>query len=200
MTIISSKIDKQAAIEALGAKAVIGSVEDVAFLSKVFAGADAVYAMNPPDFGQADQIAYYQNVAKTYAAAVKSAGVKRLVYLTSYGADLEHGNGIIRGSYISEGILNALEDVTVTCLRPGYFYYNLYHFLGMIKEQGIIGTNFGGEDKLVMVPPLDIASAAAEELMAEHPQKIRYIVSDEKTCNEVAAMIGEVIGKPACPG
>jgi len=196
VTIISSKADKAAEIEALGAKAAIGSIEDVSFLETVFAGADAVYAMNPPNFRAQDQIGYYRNVAEAYAQAVKRTGVKHIVYLSSYGADLEKGNGIIQGSHIAEGILNELEGVNVTCLRPGYFYYNLYHFLGMIKSQGIIGTNFGGDDKLVMVASQDIASAAAAELTSAAPAKIRYIVSDERTCNEVAKLIGQAIGKP----
>ncbi|MGZ3762159.1 MAG: NmrA family NAD(P)-binding protein [Mucilaginibacter sp.] len=197
VTIISSKVEKRQEIEALGAKAAIGSVEDATFLKEAFAGAEAVYGMNPPNFGATDMIGYYRNVANAYAEAIKSAGVKHLVYLSSYGADLEKGTGIIVGSHQAEGILNELEDVAVTCLRPGYFYYNLYNFLAMIKEQGIIGTNFGGDDKLVMVSPLDIASAAAEELTGTDPQsKVRYIASDEYTCSEVAKLIGQAIGKP----
>ncbi len=39
VTVISSKPEKQAAIEALGATAAIGSVEDVSFLTTTFAGA-----------------------------------------------------------------------------------------------------------------------------------------------------------------
>ena len=197
VTVISSKNGKQQQIEALGAKAAIGAVEDAAFLKQAFAGADAVYGMTPPNFGATDMIAYYRNVAIAYAAAVKAAGVKHIVYLSSLGADLEKGTGIIVGSHQAEGILNALEGVAVTSLRPGYFYYNLYHFLGMIREQGIIGTNFGGDDKLVMVSPLDIADAAAEELTNADPQsKVRYIASDEYTCSQVAALIGKAIGKP----
>jgi len=197
VTVISSKNGKQQQIEALGAKAAIGAVEDAAFLKQAFAGADAVYGMTPPNFGATDMIAYYRNVAIAYAAAVKAAGVKHIVYLSSLGADLEKGTGIIVGSHQAEGILNALEGVAVTSLRPGYFYYNLYNFLGMIREQGIIGTNFGGDDKLVMVSPLDIADAAAEELTNADPQsKVRYIASDEYTCSQVAALIGKAIGKP----
>jgi len=197
VTVISSKNGKQQQIEASGAKAAIGAVEDVAFLKQAFAGADAVYGMTPPDFGATDMIAYYRNVAMAYATAVKAAGVKHIVYLSSLGADLEKGTGIIVGSHQAEGILNALEGVAVTSLRPGYFYYNLYNFLGMIKERGMIGTNFGGDDKLVMVSPLDIADAAAQELIKADPQsKVRYIVSDEYTCTQVATLIGKAIGKP----
>ncbi|WP_118952092.1 NmrA family NAD(P)-binding protein [Taibaiella helva] len=197
VTIISRNAGNQEEIIRLGAKTAIGSVEDAAFLKETFISADAVYAMTPPNFAATDIIAYYRNTAMAYAEAVRNAGVKRVVYLSSYGADLDKGTGIIVGSHQAEGILNALQNVMVTCLRPGYFYYNLYHFLDMIKNQGIIGTNFGGDDKLVMVSPLDIAAAAAEELTRENPQnKIRYIASDERSCSEVARLIGEAIGKP----
>jgi len=200
VTIISRNSDKQEEITALGAKAAIGSVEDAAFLKEAFAGAYAVYAMTPPNFAVTDMIAYYRNTALAYAAAAKATSVKHVVYLSSYGADLDKGTGIIVGSHQAEGILNELENVSVTCLRPGYFYYNLYHFLDTIKNQGIIGTNFGGDDKLVMVSPLDIAAAATEELTDENPQsKVRYIASDERTCKEVARLIGEAIGKPDLP-
>ena len=48
VTVISSNPDKQKDIEAMGATAAIGSVEDVSFLAKTFTGADAVYTMLPP--------------------------------------------------------------------------------------------------------------------------------------------------------
>lgn len=200
VTIISSKADKTAAIEALGAKAAIGSVEDTGFLKSVFVGADAVYGMTPPNFHAIDAMAYYRSVATAYAEAITTTGVKHMVYLSSYGADLDKGSGMIMGSHFGEEILNKLTDTRLTILRPGYFYYNLFNFLGMIRQHNIIGTNFGGEDKLVMVSPYDIASAAAEELNQAAPQrKVRYIVSDERTCNEVAKVLGEAIGKPELP-
>jgi len=197
VTIVSSKADRQQEIAALGAKAAIGSVEDATFLEQVFAGADAVYGMTPPNFAAADMLGYYANVARAYAKAAQNAGVKHIVYLSSYGADLEKGSGVIVGSHMGEGILNELEGIAVTSLRPGYFYYNLYNFLGMIKAQGIMGSNFGGDDKLVMVSPLDIAAAAAAELTDTNAHsKVRYIASDERTCNEVAELIGAAIAKP----
>ena len=45
VTVVSSKPEKQAAIEALGATAAIGFMEDADFLTATFTGADAVYAM-----------------------------------------------------------------------------------------------------------------------------------------------------------
>lgn len=48
ISIISSNPDKEKDIEAIGAKAAIGSIEDVSFLEKIFTGADAIYTMLPP--------------------------------------------------------------------------------------------------------------------------------------------------------
>ena len=48
VTVVSSHDDRKKEIEALGGKAAIGSLEDAAFLTDSFRGADAVYLMVPP--------------------------------------------------------------------------------------------------------------------------------------------------------
>jgi uncharacterized protein YbjT (DUF2867 family) len=45
VTVISSKGERQDEIEAMGAKAAIGTFQDVDFLTKTFTGADIVYLM-----------------------------------------------------------------------------------------------------------------------------------------------------------
>ena len=57
--------------------------------------------------------------------------------------------------------------------------------------------NYGGDDRIVFVAPADIAAVAAEELM-KHPEKttIRYVGSEEMTCNQAAKIIGTAVGKP----
>lgn len=197
VTVISSKPEKQPTIDALGAMAAIGSLEDVDFLAATFAGADAVFAMVPPSYAEPDQVAYYQRIVGNYIQAIQQSDVKRVVYLSSYGAHLDKGTGLILGSHYTEGMLNELSDVAITHLRPGYFYYNLYNFVSMIKEQGFIGTNYGGDDRLVMVAPSDIAAVAAEELIASSTGiNVRYIASDDLVASEVAHILGAAMGKP----
>jgi uncharacterized protein YbjT (DUF2867 family) len=48
VTVISRSPERQKEIEALGATATIGLLEDVSFLMTAFTGADAVYTMVPP--------------------------------------------------------------------------------------------------------------------------------------------------------
>lgn len=199
--VISSNPERQKDIEALGATAAIGSLEDVNFLTTTFTGADAVYCMIPPNnyFNpNLDLLAYYRRLGNNYALAVQGAGVKRVVNLSSIGAHLEKSSGILLGAHDVAEILNELSsDVTITHIRPTSFYYNLYGFLDTIKTQGAIAANYGAEDKVPWVSPFDIAAAVAEEITGTFKgRKIRYVASEELTCNEIAGILGAVIGKP----
>jgi len=51
----------------LGADAAIGSLQDADFLASTFTGADAVFALIPPNFSVPDVIAYYRNTGQNYA-------------------------------------------------------------------------------------------------------------------------------------
>jgi len=197
VTIISSKADKAVEIEALGSKAAIGLVSDAAFLTKVFTGADVVYTMVPPNFGAADYRKYVGDTARNYAEAIQKSGVTRVVNLSSIGADIDGGTGQISGNHDGELILNALENVAIKHLRAGFFYVNFYANIDMIKNLGFLGSNYDSNTRLIMVHPADISAAVAEEI--EHPftgKSVRYIVSDERTAGEAAAILGAAIGKP----
>lgn len=153
--------------------------------------------MIPPKFDETNQIAYYTSVGNAYAKAIQQSGVKRVVVLSSYGAHIEKGTGFITGSHHVENILDKLTDVPITHLRPCYFYYNLFSFVGMIKQAGFMAANYGGNDKIVIVHPGDIAAAAEEELQnTTSENKIRYVASDDLTANEIAGVLGRAIGKP----
>lgn len=77
VTVISRTPERQKAIEALGAEAAIGSVEDAEFLTSTFTSADAAYCMVPPNdyFSQnIDPIGYYHNIANNYVQAIVQSG------------------------------------------------------------------------------------------------------------------------------
>ncbi|GAB4029981.1 NAD(P)H-binding protein [Spirosoma gilvum] len=197
VTVISSNPEKREAIEALGAKAAIGSLENTDFLITTFAGADAVFTMVPPNFAEIDQVAYYRRISNNYAQAISQTGIKRVVNLSSYGAHLDKDTGYILGAHHAEKILNELSEVAITHLRAGYFYYNLFGFADMIKGAGFMGANYAGDDLIALVSPIDIAAVAAEELVKPATGKtVRYVASDERTASEIAQVVGAAIGKP----
>jgi uncharacterized protein YbjT (DUF2867 family) len=201
VTVISSDAGKQDAIETLGAKAAIGSLEDASFLTSTFSGTDAVYTMVPPNnyFDQdLDLLAYYRRLGTNYAEAIKVTGVKRVVNLSTFGAHLEKGSGILIGAHNVENIYGEqLPDVAITHMRPTSFFYNLYGYTEMIKHQGAIMANYGADNVIPWVSPVDIAAAVAEELQANATgTTIRYVASEEVTGNQTARILGEAIGKP----
>lgn len=197
VTVISSNSEKRPAIEALGASAAIGSLEDVDFLTSTLTGADALFAMVPPKIAEPDHHGYFRGIVSSYIKAIERSGVKRVIYLSSWGADLSEGTGFIVGHNDAENRLNELSGVDITHLRAGYIYSNLYAFVNMIKNMGNIGSNYGGEDKLVLVHSSDIAAAAAEEFETmDNGYRVRYVASDERTASETAKVLGDAIGKP----
>lgn len=198
VTVISSNPEKQKDIELLGAHATIGSLEDAEFITTAFTGADAVYTMVPPNNyfdPNLDLIAYYEKLGHNYAEAIKKSGVKRVVNLSSIGAHLNKGNGILLGAHKVEGLLNSLPpDVIISHIRPTAFYYNLYGFTDMIKNKGFIATNYG-TNKIPFVSPIDIAAVITEELITPSVgRKVRYVVSEEYSGNETASILGKAIG------
>ncbi len=199
VTVISSNADRKQAIENLGAKAAIGSVSDAAFLADTFAGADALFAMTPPNLGGSNVVENTVNAGKSFAEAIEKAGVKRVVMLSSIGAHLEDGTGPIKGLYHIEKLYDKL-DTAVTFLRAGFFFTNLYNDVPMIKGAGIIGANYATDTKIPFVHPEDIATAVAEELQKETTGKnIRYIISDVRTPQDVAKALGTAIDKTDLP-
>lgn len=203
LTVISSKTERKNEIEGLGAKAAIGSMEDVDFLTESFKGADAVYVMEtlaPNAFfdPNMDVIASISKIGENYKEAIQRSGVKRVIHLSSIGAHTDKGNGILKFHHNVETILKQLPDeVSIKFMRPVGFYYNMFAFIQTIKTQGAIIQNYGGETKEPWVSPEDIAVVVAEEMEKPfHGREIRYIASDEVSPNEVTKILGEAIGMP----
>jgi len=200
VTVISSDGNKSDQIKNIGATAAIGSVTDEDFLTETFAGADVVYLMVPTNFAAPDIKADIAATGQNYANAVKAAGVKKVVMLSSLGAHLAEGTGPIAGIHRAEEILKKLDGVDLLILRPAYFYNNFYDDINMIKHAGIIGSNFGANQRLAMVDPEDIADIAAENIEKGFTgQSVVYVASAIPTLGVVAATLGKAIGKPELP-
>lgn len=219
VTVISSNAKNQQGIEMLGATAAIGSIADVNFLTRTFQHADAVYAMIPLNYSVPDLSEYMQQMASNYRRALQTIGMKRIVVLSGWAADILSGENI-------ESVFDG-SGGAITFMRPASFYTNFYQSTQMIRGAGLMGKllalrylglgavlagktglllgNFGGNDRTIFVSPVDIAAAVAEELLLQ-PDKtnadnsgkptIRYVGSEEMTCNEAARIIGTAIGKP----
>jgi len=198
VTVISSHVETTKQIEALGAKAAIGTVADVQFLTETFRGADAVFTMIPPQYEGNDWKAWIVSIGNNYISAIKASGVKQVVNLSSIGAHLVDKCGPVSALAKVELAMDAMSGVNVRHLRPGYFYTNFLDSVQEIKQKGVMSGNYGPDVKMVLVHPADIAEHAAKALKDKYHigRGFSYIASDEKTPAEIVELIGKATNKP----
>ncbi len=189
VTVVSSSDERRKTIEEIGASAAIGTMENADFLAATFEGADIVYVMETlaadaffdPNI---DAVEATTQIGRNYKKAIEKSGVKRIVHLSSIGADT--GVGLLRFHHNVENILRELpEDAAIKFMRPVGFYTYLFTFIDNIKSIGAVAANYSGDEREPWVSPLDIAAVIAEEM--EKPfagKEILYIASDEVSPNE----------------
>jgi uncharacterized protein YbjT (DUF2867 family) len=180
----------------------VGEATDADYLTGAFSGADAVYTLIPPSVVVEDYPAFQDQAGEAIVRAIREAGVGRVVFLSSVGADQPAGTGPIAGLHRQEGRLRSLEGVDVLALRPGFFFENHLETLGLIKHQGINGSAIAPDTSLPMIATMDIAEAAAEALMA--PDFSGFVVREllgprDLTMAEANGIIGDAIGIPELP-
>jgi uncharacterized protein YbjT (DUF2867 family) len=197
VSVITSSTDRVKEIESLGAKALVGSVLDASFIQQAFKGAEVIYTMIPPIWQTSNWRASQNEVAKNYAKAIEANGIKYVVNLSSVGAHAGNGVGPVDGLADFEKLLNSISGLNVKHLRPSSFFYNLINQIGLIKQAGIMGANYGDKEKIFLVHPNDIAAAALEELvnLKFTGNSVRYVFGDERSGQEVADVLGKAIGK-----
>ncbi|RFM34102.1 NmrA family NAD(P)-binding protein [Chitinophaga silvisoli] len=198
--IISSKEGNIPAIKSLGGIPAIGNLQDLAFLTAAFKGADVVYTMIPPNFNVPDYRAYSATIGQIYAQVIQAAGVTHIVNLSSMGAHLSEGTGLTVGAHEVAKILNQIPGISIKHLAIPYIFTNLYGNIAMIRHMGMLGANYDANTRLVMAHPLDIAAAVAKAIQAPFAgNEIIYVVSDDRTTGEVAKALGQAIGQPDLP-
>ena len=204
VTVITSKAERQPAIEALGATAAVGTFFDLDFLTQTFMAADIVYLMEAWEgigsiFDKdVDFLVAFERIGNNYKTAVEQSGVKQLIHLSSIGAHTDQGTGSLYLHNKVETILRQLpEDVSIKFMRPVGFYTNLFRCLDAIKNQNAITSTYGGDKKEPWVSPLDIAATIAKEMEQPFDGKtVQYLASDEVSPNEVVQILADALNKP----
>jgi uncharacterized protein YbjT (DUF2867 family) len=183
-----------------GAEVFVADLQDKAAAARAFAGAAAVFAMIPPNYGAPDFRAYQERVGEALAEGVRSAGVPRVAHLSSLGAELASGTGPIAGLHDSEERFNAL-NVHVVHLRPAYFMENHLSTLGLVKDRGMNGGGLRPDLPLAMIAARDIAARAADLLDSSFAGKsvLELLGPRDYTMAEATRALGAAIGRKELP-
>ncbi|KAK4454489.1 hypothetical protein QBC34DRAFT_393528 [Podospora aff. communis PSN243] len=150
-------------------EAVQGNIEDAATLD--FTGSDAVFAVEPPVVDDRDSVKHTRDISENIKGALKKAGVKRLVLLSSIGAQYGEGTGEILTNHTSEVVLKDAAP-EVVFMRPGYFMNTWMESLDIVKNEGFFYSVVTPSDfAWPQIAVEDIAEEAAKELLSTAPLK-----------------------------
>jgi uncharacterized protein YbjT (DUF2867 family) len=182
-----------------GAEAAVGRFEDSGFVRQAFQGATAVFAMIPPILKADDLREYQAQIGENIATAIETAGIRYAVDLSSLGAHLSEGSGILLGSHDQEQRLNRIEDLNVVHLRPAYFMENFLGSIGRIKRDNIFGSSLRGDIPLALVATQDIAQVASRYLLELNfsGKSVHDLLGErDLTLFEITKILGNAVGKP----
>jgi uncharacterized protein YbjT (DUF2867 family) len=198
--VVGRDAKKLAPLVSHGAEAFVADAADAEALGRAFAGAEAVYALIPPNVTAEDVRGYEEQVTNAVAKAIETAKVKYAVVLSSFGADKPDKTGPVLGLHYLESKLAKISGLNALFLRAGYFMENTLAQIGIIRSFGMMAGPVRADLALPMIATRDIAAVAADALVQldfHGPQTRELLGQRDITYNEVARIAGTAIGKPA---
>ena len=187
-------------LEIKGAVPISVDFTDADALTNAFKDAYAVFSFIPPGNAQNNFQKFEELVSDAIVKAINDSGVKRIVNLSSMGANLSAGTGLITLLYRHEQKLNELKNlITLIHLRPTYFMENLIPFITQMETEGIISSPLKENLAIPMVAARDIGWKASDFLDStkEQPRLIFEFVGPQNlTMPNVAETFARAFDQP----
>jgi len=150
-----------------GAVVALAELHDALALEKAFSGADGVFIMTPPLFDSENPLKDHDLMLQALCAALIKAQPKKIVYLSSIGAQHSNGTGAIKKLYNMEKVFNKLSIPTVS-IRAAWFMENFFGFIAGAKESGKLQSFLNPTDMVIpMIASCDIGRLVADLLIQE---------------------------------
>lgn len=202
VTLIARHTEKLEKYHSQGAEIIAGTITDVEMLTSAFKNADSAFVLLPDNVMAEDTRAYQRKVTGKLIEAIENSGIKHIVNMSSLGAHMHEGNGIMGGTAEQEVRLNQLNDVNVLHIRSAYFMENFLRTIGLVKKMGFNGTAADGDHSIPMVATRDVAKIAAGHLAnLDFSGKSVHAVMGPRdyTYRELTSIVGKAIGNPDLP-
>ena len=186
-------------LAAVDAELWVGDASDPGFLTEALRGADAAYVLMPLDLTAPGYHAQQDALGESIVAAIRASGLRRVVALSSLGADVPTGTGFLTSLYAQERRLRAVEGLDVLFLRPGLFFESFLPSLDAIRAHGLHVDSIDPDVALPMVATRDVGDAAAAALIASDWSgvQVRELLGPcDLTVPEATRILGDGIGLP----
>ncbi|AGI22710.1 NAD(P)H azoreductase [Pseudomonas sp. ATCC 13867] len=195
--------ERLAPLAEAGAQIAIGEPDDADFLGKAFQGAEAVYTLLAYGPDTEDYRNRQAAQGEAILHAIRSSGVRRVVFLSSVGADLSSGSGPIISMHDQEQRLRTLPaEVNVLMLRSGALFENLYGALEIVRACGCYSDAVAPDVPVPMIATADVADAASRALLERDWQGVatrELLGQRDLGYAEATRLLGAAIGKPQLP-
>lgn len=187
---------KAKAIQERGIEVTIADAFDLPALTKAFEGASTVFVLTPETGTSHDVIGDTRKILENYKSAIAATGVRKLVGLSSIGAQYAEHSGNLKMSYLLEHTFVDMH-VQQIFVRPSYYYSNWLPFLPLVKEQGILPSFYPLDLKIAMSSPMDIAMFVAQTLSDKGSGNAIYEVEGPQwySVNDVAHIFEKVLDR-----
>lgn len=182
----------------LGVETVRGDTADAAGLVAAFAGADAAYVMLAPPVDAGDVFDETRAAAQAIADAVRRARVPHVVALSSAGAHLAEGNGIVRTLHDFEAALAGAAP-SLVFLRAGDFMENWGAMLPVARAAGVLpSAKMPLDARSETVSALDVGRTAAALLFEPRPgtRIVNLAGPAGYSAVDAAAILVKLLGRP----
>lgn len=176
-----------------------GDLADQAYLTEALDGVEALYLVIPEVLEGDDPEADAEALAAAVLGAVESAGVARVVFQSSLGAQKRSDAGFISALGRIEELLDALAartGIDVCHLRCGYLFTNLLMDLDGLRG-GELRNTIPEQTAMPWVAPTDVAAIALGRLLSTSwAGRVVQSVSGpaDLTYPQVAAIVREATG------
>lgn len=167
---------------------------DAAALQEAFRNADTVFLLTPEDPASQHVLDDAKSIVQNYRDAIQASGIKKLVGLSSLGAQHASGTGNLEMSYMLEHAFQGLA-VQQIFIRAPYYYSNWMPYISTVQEQGILPTFFPTDLKIAMGAPADVAAFIARTITNAIPEqkKLYELTGPAYSSADVAAILENIL-------
>jgi uncharacterized protein YbjT (DUF2867 family) len=180
-----------------GARVESGSLEDAGYVARATRDADVLFWMTVPNYASNDYREFQRRLARNAARAIRDNRIPRVINLSSAGAQIKEGAGVVSGLHDVEQTLNAT-DAHVLHLRPAWFFENELAQIEPIRTAGKLFGVFSGTTRMPMVATRDIAEIAAQKILEtgwSGKKTLGIHGPADLSHDEVAGILSEVLGR-----
>lgn len=154
------KADK---IREMGAEVFIANNHNVDSLIDAFRDGETIFVLTPESGEIENILGDTERVLENYQRAIALSSIKKLVGLSSMGAEHAAGTGNLLMSYMLE---HAFVDMNIekTFIRPAYYFSNWLPYLDTVKNTSVLPTFYPEDLKIPMISPWDVARFLADTI------------------------------------